>query len=65
MFATILKHLTSAWMWFIATNLFVFAVGILQVAGSVKYLKDGNVKFAILYFLYALTNIVIWVCRGE
>ena len=51
--------------WFCTTNLFVFAVGILQAAGSVKYLKDGNPKFAILYFLYALTNFVIWACKGE
>ena len=51
--------------WFLATNLFVFAVGILQTAGSIKYLKDGSPKFAILYFLYALTNFVIWACKGE
>jgi len=65
MIQSIIKFLTSAWCWFIATNLFVFAVGILQIAGSFKYLKDGNIKFAILYFLYALTNVVIWVCKGE
>jgi hypothetical protein len=50
---------------FLATNLFVFAVGVLQLLGAVKYFKDGSLKFAILYFLYALTNFVIWICRGE
>ena len=51
--------------WFLTTNLFVFAVGILQTCGAWKYLKDGSVKFALLYFLYALTNFVIWWCKGE
>lgn len=51
--------------WFLSTNLFVFAVGILQTFGSIKYLNDGSPKFAILYFLYALTNFVIWWCKGE
>jgi len=53
------------WKQFLATNLFVFAVGVLQSFGAIKYFKDGNPKFAILYFLYALTNFVIWGCKGE
>jgi len=36
--------------WFLSTNLFVFAVGILQTFGAGKYLKDGSTKFAILFF---------------
>ena len=51
--------------WFLSTNLFVFAVGILQTLGAFKYFKDGAFKFGLLYFLYALTNFVIWFCRGE
>lgn len=51
--------------WFLSTNLFVFAVGILQMLGSFKYIQDGSPKFAILYFLYGLTNFVIWWCNGE
>jgi len=51
--------------WFLATNLFVFAVGILQSVGAIKYWKDGSPKFAILYILYAMTNFVIWWCKGE
>lgn len=51
--------------WFLSTNLFVFAVGILQTCGAVQYFKQGTFKFGVLYFLYALTNFVIWVCKGE
>ena len=51
--------------WFLASNLFVFSVGILQILGSFKYLKDGMWRFALLYFLYALTNFVIWACKGQ
>jgi len=51
--------------WFLSTNLFVFAVGILQTLGAFKYFKDGSFKFGLLYFLYALTNFVIWFCKGE
>ena len=53
------------WYWFISSNLFVLAVGVLQTLGAFKYFKDGMIKFGILYFLYALTNFVIWWCRGE
>ena len=56
----------NAWLkWLLSTNLFVLLVGILQTLGSAQYAKNGAWKFAILYFLYALTNFVIWFCKGE
>ena len=51
--------------WFLTTNLFVFACGVLQTLGALQYFKQGAYKFGILYFLYALTNFVIWWCKGE
>ena len=51
--------------WFLATNLFVFGCAILQTLGSFWYFKNGLIKFGILYFLYALTNYVIWFMKGE
>ena len=46
-------------------NWFVFAVGILQSAGAGWYWYGGKPKFALLYFLYALTNFVIFWMKGE
>jgi len=46
-------------------NWFVFAVGILQSLGAGCYFLNGKTKFALLYFLYALTNFVIFWMKGE
>ena len=51
--------------WFIKTNLFIFSVALLQTLGAFGYWKQGQWKFGLLYFLYALTNIVLWLCKGE
>jgi len=53
------------WKQFLNTNFFIFSVGLLQALGAIKFLKDGSPKFALLYFLYALTNFVLWACKGE
>ena len=46
-------------------NWFVLSVGILQVMGAVYYHTTGKPMFGILYFLYALTNFVIFAMKGE
>ena len=46
-------------------NWFVFSVGILQTLGACLYFTQGKIKFSILYFLYALTNFVIFIMKGE
>ena len=46
-------------------NWFVLSVGVLQTLGAVMYFSNGKVKFALLYFLYALTNFVIFWMKGE
>ena len=46
-------------------NWFVLSVGILQTVGAVTYFFSSKPKFALLYFLYALTNFVIFAMRGE
>ena len=46
-------------------NWFVFSVGILQTLGAMFYVSQGKWKFGLLYFLYALTNFVIFIMRGE
>ena len=51
--------------WLLGTNLFVLACGILQAMGAAWYYNGGKPKFALLYFLYALTNFVIWWMKGE
>lgn len=51
--------------WLLATNLFILGCGVLQTFGSLWYFKQGMIKFGVLYFLYALTNYVLWWCKGE
>lgn len=51
--------------WFLATNLFIFGCAILQTCGAMWYFRTGSIKFGILYCLYASTNYVIWICKGE
>jgi len=46
-------------------NWFVFSVGILQTLGASLYFFQGKPKFAVLYFLYGLTNFVIFWMKGE
>jgi len=46
-------------------NWFVFSVGVLQSAGAWLYVTQGKYKFALLYFLYGLTNFVIFWMKGE
>jgi len=46
-------------------NWFVLGVGILQTLGAAHYWMKDKPKFAVLYFLYALTNFTIFVMKGE
>lgn len=47
------------------SNWFVLAVGILQLSGSCTYFIHGKKMFALLMFLYALTNFVLFSMEGE
>lgn len=51
--------------WFLKSNLFLFACGILQLGGSVTFLIRKQPLFGILYFLYALTNFVLWIAKPQ
>ena len=40
-------------------NWFIFACGMLQLAGAVTFFLCNNIRFAILYMLYAATNFIL------
>lgn len=46
-------------------NWFVLGCALLQFGGAIWYLRQGGVKLAMLYGLYALTNVVILTLRIE
>ena len=46
-------------------NWFVFIVGMIQMGGTAFYIHNGKPMFGMLYFLYALSNFVIFFMKGE
>ncbi len=46
-------------------NWFIFSVGILQLLGAGAYIINKQVALGILFFLYALTNFVLFYMGGK